>query len=188
MKQAVLLQISMTNLTISMNKPFNPIVGETYQGFIDGCPVSAQQLSHHPPITYNHFKGRGYNIYGCMEPKISLGLNFLSIGLQAGLWLTIGSDLIGKILENRPICDNSDPTAQSECRKKPMVRQIKVDLGRLNSCTLFHAGSCLAIQGEIVAASSRLRILLCKIGRQLSKTRVTGNQRRGIYEISETKR
>ena len=75
MKQAVLLQISMTNLTISMNKPFNPIVGETYQGFIDGCPVSAQQLSHHPPITYNHFKGRGYNIYGCMEPKISLGLN-----------------------------------------------------------------------------------------------------------------
>ena len=24
---------------LSLEKPFNPILGETYQGFIDGCPV-----------------------------------------------------------------------------------------------------------------------------------------------------
>lgn len=26
-------------LYIEMSKPFNPILGETYQGFIDGCPI-----------------------------------------------------------------------------------------------------------------------------------------------------
>lgn len=65
----------MSNLIISMNKPFNPIIGETYQGYIDGCPYFSEQISHHPPITRYIFYGRGYKIEGTMEPKIALGLN-----------------------------------------------------------------------------------------------------------------
>lgn len=72
---AVLFQISTAILVISMNKPFNPVLGETYQGFIDGCPIFLEQVSHHPPISRYLFIGRGYRIYGTIEPKVAVGLN-----------------------------------------------------------------------------------------------------------------
>lgn len=75
MKAAVLLQISMPSLMISLNKPFNPILGETYQGWVDGCPIFLQQTSHHPPISHYILFGRGYKIFGYVEPKVALGLN-----------------------------------------------------------------------------------------------------------------
>lgn len=46
------------------DKPFNPVIGETYQGIIDGCPVYGEQISHHPPISGILFYGRGYKISG----------------------------------------------------------------------------------------------------------------------------
>ena len=60
---------------IMAEKPFNPILGETYQGMIDGCPVYAEQISHHPPIASLLMKGRGYTVYGSLETKSELGLN-----------------------------------------------------------------------------------------------------------------
>jgi hypothetical protein len=45
-----------------MAKPFNPILGETYQTFIDGCPVYGEQISHHPPISSLLMIGRGYQV------------------------------------------------------------------------------------------------------------------------------
>ena len=49
---------------LTMEKPFNPILGETYQGWIDGCPVYFEQISHHPPIAAYYLKGRGYTVSG----------------------------------------------------------------------------------------------------------------------------
>jgi hypothetical protein len=67
--------ISENALSIHMEKPFNPILGETFQGWIDGCPMYLEQISHHPPISAYYFLGRGYKKYGCIEPKVSVGLN-----------------------------------------------------------------------------------------------------------------
>jgi hypothetical protein len=47
-------------LYVSMEKPFNPIIGETFQCWINGCPAYAEQVSHHPPIGALLLKGRGY--------------------------------------------------------------------------------------------------------------------------------
>lgn len=58
-----------------MKKPFNPLLGETYQGFIDGCPIYGEQISHHPPITSVYMVGRGYKVYGTFESKAHLGFN-----------------------------------------------------------------------------------------------------------------
>lgn len=58
-----------------MNKPFNPILGETYQGYIDDCPIFIEQTSHHPPISSYLLIGRGYKIHGAIAPKVALGLN-----------------------------------------------------------------------------------------------------------------
>jgi len=59
---------------LRMEKPFNPILGETYQAYIDGCPVYAEQVSHHPPIASIFFHGRGYKVFGNLESKISMSL------------------------------------------------------------------------------------------------------------------
>lgn len=34
-----------------MIKPFNPILGETFQGVIGEYEVGVEQICHHPPIT-----------------------------------------------------------------------------------------------------------------------------------------
>jgi hypothetical protein len=47
-----------------MQKPFNPILGETYNGKIDGCDLCGEQISHHPPVSTVFLKGRGYYAYG----------------------------------------------------------------------------------------------------------------------------
>jgi len=47
-----------------MLKPFNPILGETLQLKIDGCPIYLEQVSHHPPVGSYFFQGRKYRLHG----------------------------------------------------------------------------------------------------------------------------
>jgi len=54
--------LSNSVLYISIEKPFNPILGETFQCWINGCPGYGEQISHHPPITALMFMGRGYRV------------------------------------------------------------------------------------------------------------------------------
>ena len=77
MKNIAVFEISMTALALSTRKPFNPILGETYQGQIAGCPLFLEQISHHPPVTSIYFIGRGYKIYGTMRVQINLRLNYV---------------------------------------------------------------------------------------------------------------
>ena len=65
-------------MALSTQKPFNPILGETYQGFLNGCPIFMEQVSHHPAISYLYFVGRGYKIYGHIAPVICLRLNYIN--------------------------------------------------------------------------------------------------------------
>ena len=51
-KLVLSFMISGLHLNISQRKPFNPILGETYEGFIGKSPVYLEQISHHPPISY----------------------------------------------------------------------------------------------------------------------------------------
>jgi hypothetical protein len=63
-KACVALAFTASVLYFDIDKAFNPILGETFQGFIDGCPVYGEQISHHPPISSILLIGRGYRIYG----------------------------------------------------------------------------------------------------------------------------
>ena len=51
-KLAVAFYFTMLHISVEQQKPFNPILGETYQGLIGGVPVFLEQVSHHPPISY----------------------------------------------------------------------------------------------------------------------------------------
>jgi hypothetical protein len=52
MKYVVGFAISGLCRTMGTDKPFNPILGETYQArYHNGVQVFAEQISHHPPIS-----------------------------------------------------------------------------------------------------------------------------------------
>jgi len=68
-----------------MEKPFNPILGETYQCWIDGCPVYFEQIAHHPPVASYLMIGRGYKLYGTMEAKMDLSINS-GTGVNEGIF------------------------------------------------------------------------------------------------------
>jgi hypothetical protein len=50
-------------------------LGETYQCWIDECPIYFEQVSHHPPIAAFLMVGRGYRVSGCVEAKMDLSIN-----------------------------------------------------------------------------------------------------------------
>lgn len=54
-------------------KPFNPILGETWEaGLPDGSSIFMEQISHHPPVSAFHLEGPGwssrpYTMHNCMR-------------------------------------------------------------------------------------------------------------------------
>jgi hypothetical protein len=63
-------------------KPLNPILGETLQGeFWDGSQVYAEQISHHPPVSYFLLYGpdNNYTCSGYYNIEAKAGLNSLTI-------------------------------------------------------------------------------------------------------------
>lgn len=50
-KNVLTLFSTIPTLELLMQKPFNPILGETFQASIKGIPIYYEQISHHPPIS-----------------------------------------------------------------------------------------------------------------------------------------
>jgi len=44
-------------------KPFNPVLGETFEYVSEEFRYISEQVSHHPPISAYHIEGEGY--WGC---------------------------------------------------------------------------------------------------------------------------
>jgi hypothetical protein len=51
MKYVVLSFLFMNSCFPNVQKPFNPIIGETFQGILGGIPIFFEQTFHHPPIS-----------------------------------------------------------------------------------------------------------------------------------------
>lgn len=85
MKYCAAFLLSNSIFHFDVEKPFNPILGETYQGYIKGCPVYAEQISHHPPITAIYMIGRGYIIHGSLEGRVKIHMNS-GEGINWGLY------------------------------------------------------------------------------------------------------
>ncbi|CAF5122468.1 unnamed protein product, partial [Rotaria socialis] len=52
--------------TTRVNKPFNPLLGETYECDRTedlGWKSIAEQVSHHPPALSTHVEGQGWTLY-----------------------------------------------------------------------------------------------------------------------------
>lgn len=68
-------------------KPFNPILGETFQGKINGLPIYLEQISHHPPISTFLLYGKEYKMVGQYEAHASLHANSCTASLLGAPYL-----------------------------------------------------------------------------------------------------
>jgi len=67
--------IASLHLGVNPQKPFNPVLGETFQGSIGGYPVFGEQVSHHPPALALQMLGKNYTIQGTTEFNAHLSMN-----------------------------------------------------------------------------------------------------------------
>jgi hypothetical protein len=56
-------------------KPFNPILGETFQVRIGDTNIYAEQTSHHPPVLNYYIVNQKYTCWGFFEVEIISGAN-----------------------------------------------------------------------------------------------------------------
>lgn len=58
-----------------MQKPFNPILGETFQAYLGGIPIYYEQVSHHPPISSYYMKCEEFTMHGYLNAVVNVSLN-----------------------------------------------------------------------------------------------------------------
>lgn len=75
MKHVITFVISSAYGVVDMRKPFNPIIGETFEGYWpDGTWIYLEHISHHPPISSFLVENVGvYWLYGSLEYKGKMG-------------------------------------------------------------------------------------------------------------------
>jgi hypothetical protein len=92
MKQTVAMVLSTLYITVKPSKPFNPILGETYQGYLATdaqqssdtdkstiFKIYSEQTNHHPPISNFSVENSLVNIYGHFELRGSTSGNCYNI-------------------------------------------------------------------------------------------------------------
>jgi len=87
LKYVITFAIGGLHNTCTQKKPFNPILGETFEGrYSDGTLVYCEQTSHHPPVTSWQVFGpnNSYKFYGFGEWTASFHVNSIT-GAQKGV-------------------------------------------------------------------------------------------------------
>lgn len=74
-----------------IGKPFNPILGETYQARFGDLFVYLEQTSHHPPISALLIKNDQIEMSANVEVSVDMGLNTLNSFLVNWLQLRVSS-------------------------------------------------------------------------------------------------
>ncbi|CAM6001242.1 unnamed protein product [Sphagnum balticum] len=58
-----------------IDKSFNPVIGETFQGRLGGFSFLAEQISHHPPVSAFLIDCGEVVVSGALEVRASMGIN-----------------------------------------------------------------------------------------------------------------
>jgi Oxysterol-binding protein len=76
---AIYMITSQTVAEKSLTKPFNPLLGETYEFSNDKFDLLCEQVSHHPPICATYVRGKHWTMFSNNKPNISFNGKMLKI-------------------------------------------------------------------------------------------------------------
>lgn len=80
MKNTISFCVGALSLMVRQMKPFNPILGETFQAqYPNGEQLFLEHTSHHPPISNFLLEGRGYQVSGYFEFKAKMSTGSLMV-------------------------------------------------------------------------------------------------------------
>ena len=79
--------MSVAILQLQITKPFNPILGETFECMLGGIPFYMEQISHHPPISAVYAKTDTFRFYGGYHLHAELGLNSVNAHSRSFLYV-----------------------------------------------------------------------------------------------------
>ena len=74
-----ILYILYTSVPFRVKKPFNPLLGETFEYFDGDVRCVLEQVSHHPPISAFYCDCDDYTIWGHISAKANLSLSGFSL-------------------------------------------------------------------------------------------------------------
>ena len=79
LKLVMAFALSGLYLGTKQEKPFNPLLGETFQGhFADGTEIYVEHTAHNPPTDHFDVIGRNYRLYGYYSLDGKLSMNSLT--------------------------------------------------------------------------------------------------------------
>ncbi len=91
---AIVAAYVVTNLTClekNATKPFNPLLGETFELVTSKYRFLAEQVSHHPPITALECQGNsGYRVYSCNRARTNFSAKGLSFKPMYKYYVELG--------------------------------------------------------------------------------------------------
>ncbi len=92
--------IQLTSLADGFNKPFNPLLGETYELQTDEFRFIAEQVSHHPPITawYVEAKNKSYRVWSQFENATKFTGQFLCLSQKHPTFVELENGEVYQIL------------------------------------------------------------------------------------------
>jgi hypothetical protein len=90
-------EIASLHLHIIGLKPFNPILGETFQAKIGDSHAYYEQTSHHPPIYNYYIKNKNYMSYGYSALEAYTGANSATAEFKGGSYVQFNNGGLYKI-------------------------------------------------------------------------------------------
>ena len=90
MKLVMTTSLSFLYTCHRFDKPLNPVLGETYQGYHDdGTRVYMEQVTHHPPVSYMLQEGPNklYRWWGYSSFSPKAHMNSIDLVVKGGKWI-----------------------------------------------------------------------------------------------------
>jgi hypothetical protein len=98
LKYTTAYTVSRLHLSVTQLKPFNPILGETFQAKIGDTLLYIEQTSHHPPIYNFYHTGKNFKCYGYQQPTASTGANSIYTKTLGTYFVEFSDGTIHKII------------------------------------------------------------------------------------------
>lgn len=97
-KYSSIYALAKLHLTVAQQKPFNPILGETFQCSLLDTQMYLEQTSHHPPRSNFYCIGKHFKIYGFEEPEANCSANSLRICTKGKLTIEYSDGTLHKVI------------------------------------------------------------------------------------------
>jgi len=72
-----------------MNKPFNSLLGETYELVTTKYRLISEQVSHHPPITAYHCESSSYEVFAQTRSSMKFNGRYISFNPSDRVYITL---------------------------------------------------------------------------------------------------